>query len=125
MHKMCLQSKHENTIDGGSAMHDHSGMKIFAQRLTDLVQEHMDQGTPEAEICRDVGIKLRRLGMWKQRGTVARNERELWLLCRRLGTHPNYLLGWSNERAPREPPPMAADLDAQIRENKRKAARRG
>jgi hypothetical protein len=99
-------------------------MRVFAQRLTALVQEQMDQGTSEADLCREIGIGIRSLGMWKQRGTVAKNERVLWLLCRRLGTHPNFLMGWSDERAPREPPAHAAEIDAELKAIKRRLGKR-
>lgn len=99
---------------------NHRAMRVLSIRLTALVQELMDQGTPEQQLCRELGVKPRQLGMWKQRGSIPRDERVLWRLCRRLGTHPNYLLGWSDHRAPHEKPPIADEIDAELKAIKRK-----
>lgn len=125
MNKTFRLGKNNLNMDDGAESGEVTGMRIYAERLSSLVREEKAKGTEEADLCREIGVGIRNIGQWKTRGTIVRDERTLWRLCRRLGTHPNYLVGWSDERAPREEPPIAAEIDAELRVIKRRLESKG
>jgi hypothetical protein len=94
--------------------------EIYQRRLGELLAEEVARGVSLAQIARDVGEAPDTLGRWKQRGSLPRDLLTLLLLCRRLCTHPSYLLGWCDQRYPPEPS-CAAELDAALKANRRRS----
>jgi transcriptional regulator with XRE-family HTH domain len=112
---------------GASEPLDRPRTKTYAQRLAKLLDEEAAQGMSNAQIAREIGVTPEALSRWKKRGSVPRNPRQLLLLCRRLKTHPNYLVGWTDDRYPRGEDDRLADLDKQLAERRRelRSSRKG
>jgi hypothetical protein len=95
----------------------------YGGRLAELLEEEKARGDDEADVARDIGVNGRNLNYWKAEGRLPRDLSQFLLLCRRLRTHPNYLLGWDDQRYPDKEPLHAAELDAALKANRR--GRRG
>lgn len=76
-------------------------MRNFHERLTHLLELRIRQGAlkSQSDLARLLGIGQRRLLHYKNRSEP--DYELLSRLCEALQTHPNYLLGWSNEIEPR------------------------
>lgn len=73
----------------------------FGERLAHLIQLRKEQGAyrSEAELARRLGVQERRLNHYKGRSEP--DYHMLTRICEALQTHPNYLLGWTEEIEPR------------------------
>ena len=73
----------------------------FGERLAQLIQLRKEQGAykSEAELARQLGVQERRLNHYKGRSEP--DYEMLTRICEALQTHPNYLLGWTEEIEPR------------------------
>lgn len=74
-------------------------MGIMQERLRDLIRE---DPRSEAQIARELGLSERRFNHYIT-GRSRLPSALLSPLCEVLGTHPNYLFGWSNEVRPKCP----------------------
>jgi transcriptional regulator with XRE-family HTH domain len=95
----------------------------YGDRLAKLLEEEKAQGIDEANVARDIGVPTTTLSRWKKEGHLSQDLDVFLLLCRRLRTHPNYLLGWDDQRYPDKEPLHAAEFDAALKANRR--GRRG
>jgi hypothetical protein len=89
--------------------------RAYDDRLVKLLHEELAEGVDEGEVARDIGVNERLLNYWKMQGSLPRNLAQFLLLCRRLRTHPNYLLGWTDDRYPQDDPQARVSaLDEQL-----------
>jgi len=122
MNKLFPLGKNEMIMDGTRRQRQRPRMRIFAQRLRQLLDEERAKGHSEASVARDIGVPERLLNQWKNRGTITKDEAELHRLCKRLNTHPNYLTGWSDDRYPRGEDRRIMELEDQVQELKKEIA---
>lgn len=90
-------------------------MQIFRDRLDQLLREAKDKGRLRKEIAEEVGITPTRLNNYVK--TLRQPSLEVLAgICEALGTHPSFLLGFSDN--PTWPPKeielsdLAAKIDA-------------
>jgi hypothetical protein len=74
----------------------------YGGRLAQLLEEEEAKGISASQIAREISVKQRAFHYWKDEGRLPQDLTEFLLLCRRLHTHPNYLLGWSDDRYPHD-----------------------
>lgn len=72
---------------------------IMEERLRELIRQ---DARSEAQIARELGLSERRFNHYVG-GRSRLPSALISPLCEVLGTHPNYLLGWSNEIRPKSP----------------------
>jgi hypothetical protein len=92
---------------------------MYIERLGQLLEEEKARGVSERQLAMQLGMHPRTLNQWKLRGSIGQEPMQFMLLCRRLHTHPNYLLGWSDNRYPTEEAALAAELDNGLAERMR------
>lgn len=88
--------KNEMYLDAQIGCPEPPPMSVLLTRLQGLVRA---DARSESQIADELGLSPRRFNHYVQ-GNRALPTKYVSDVCRVLGTHPNYLYGWSNEKRP-------------------------
>jgi len=107
MNRLFSKRKNKSFLAEAGAGAIDAGMNVFYTRLKPLLDAKQASGISYRDMARQLGIEERRFGYF-----VQGRDYPLELipsLCRFLGTHPNYLFGFSPDVKPKD----LAEIDRQ------------